>query len=175
MNQIFNIRFKIVYICIFAVFAISAVAFPAIIYLDAQRVTTIVESNYNYIDEPLLVCKIENYIQTKGGITLQGWFAEAGKEIKSRKCYVVLKSLDDGTCLQLPTKVVSNSNAKAYFKDGFNYNDAGFSSTVQTNYLQTNNTYLVLILYENDGQMVLFKTDQTITAGQLTKQYGVIL
>jgi len=169
MNQIFNIRFKIVYICVFAVFAIAAVAFPSIIYLDAQRVTTIAESDYTYVNDPPFVCEIENYIQTESEITLQGWFAEKGKEITSRKCYIVFKSLDDGTCLQLPTKVVFNNNAKDYFNDGFNYNNAGFSSTVQTNYLQTSNTYLVLILYENDGQMVLFETEQTITVEHLTK------
>lgn len=168
MNQTFNKNFKFIYVGIFVIFAVIALVLPTLVYLDNQKITIINEKDYNYLDDPSFVCKIENYIQTEKAISLEGWFAKKGKSISWRNCYIVLKNLNDGTCLQLETKAVKENNAKDFFDDGINYDYAGFSTTLQINKLN-NNTYLVLLLFEDNGQMFLFNTEQAITVGQITK------
>jgi len=170
MKQTFWSKFHIAYLSLFTVIAIIAVAFPAMLYFHAQKVIRITESDYTNTKSETLVCEIQTCHQSKNALVIQGWFAQEGKEIVSRKCYVVLKNTADQSCLQLPTKALEDQAAKTYFHDGLQYAYAGFLSVVQINHFKTDEHFLILLLYDHDGQMCLYDTGKTITIGEFTNE-----
>ncbi len=103
-------------------------------------------------------------------VTISGW-AFILKEAPARfNCNIVLKNVNDGSYIEIPTTLVARPDLNKAFTDGTDYTQSGFLSRVSKNQIRlSDNSYNIYIKYFNNHHHILINTNRILT-GRLGEQ-----
>ncbi len=93
-------------------------------------------------------------------VKIHGWIAYRGESILTWKLSLLIQN-DDGSCYVVPMAVQERKDVTEAMNDGFNYNNSGFSVTVNKNYIKSDRAHYY-ILYENNDRDMIVDLDEAI-------------
>lgn len=90
-----------------------------------------------------------DYLNYEGNLIVEGWFAKIGEDIRNVSIKFVLRNIRTGRCYMIPTTMKIRKDVTAYYKDGHDYDNSGFSINIPPDKRVQNNgnDYEMLILY----------------------------
>lgn len=127
--------------------------------IDTSGLPVLTDEAVFYIDK--ISC---DYIgMGKSNAVVKGWCAIPGKETRTISMHVLLRNVDTGECLQMPTAMVARSDVTKYFDDGIKYDNSGFSVDVDTRKVDASRCrYEICILLRHNGEEFLINTGRHI-------------
>lgn len=150
-----NNKFIVSVVCSFLI-----IIFCFITYRDFIRVEKIKLDEFKISDEKFM-CYIDKIEKKDNAYHITGWALKKGEDINTVECYVGLEN-DKKEIYKIKTKKEDRPDVTNALNDGNNYNMSGFLGVFPSN-IMPKEEYNVVIIYKNNGNNVIIKTDKKIS------------
>lgn len=129
-------------------------------YLKYSQYSTYQLEEQKITDNSFFALDVESMEKRYDVVKINGWIAYRGESISTWKLSLLIQN-DDGSCYVVPMAVQERKDVTEAMNDGFNYNNSGFSVTVNKNYIKSDRAHYY-ILYENNDRDMIVDLDEAI-------------
>lgn len=129
-------------------------------YLKYSQYSTYQLEEQKITDNSFFALDVESMEERYDVVKIHGWIAYRGESISTWKLSLLIQN-DDGSCYVVPMAVQERKDVTEAMNDGFNYNNSGFSVTVNKNYIKSDRAHYY-ILYENNDRDMIVDLDEAI-------------
>lgn len=107
-----------------------------------------------------IICNVEKVDLQVGNLYINGWAAIENQDASNSVIHVVL--INGKTMYEVETEKTKRKDVTAYFKNAYNYNDAGFNLKTKIGNLKPGKYAIGLIVKSHKNQKTYYLSDKTV-------------
>ncbi len=137
-----------------------AFAFALYQYLKYSQYGTYQIDEEKITDNSFFALDIDALEKRYDTVKINGWIAYQGESILTWKLSILIQN-EDGSCYIVPMALQKRTDVTKAMNDGFDYDNSGFSVTINKRYIKSDHAHYY-ILYENNDRNMIVDIDEAI-------------
>ena len=142
---------------------IVVITFSAVQFLENSRPETFVlEDASMVLPEEMYSYYFDELEAHEGRYHISGWAFVNGQSIEYFNTKLLVYSDESSEMWAFPLKLWNRPDVTAFFSDGTNYDNSGFSTELNVGFLPTTGIYHLAFLLEHDGEVQILSANEVL-------------